>query len=80
MPQPWTSTHKVFRDHLQDVQWASLQISASLEDRRRSRPHLFNTQSDEERFTLVDLQKVLSRLKQRKAPGPDEVSSELFAA
>ena len=80
VPQPWTSTHKVFRDHLQDVQWSSPHISATLEDRRKSRPHLFPAQRDEGHFTLVDLQKVLSKLKQRKAPGPDEVSSELFAA
>ena len=77
-PQPWSRTHEVFRNHLQNSQWATPIISQAAVARRNTRPHLHQTQADEEALNLPDLKDALAKIKAGKAPGPDGVVGELF--
>ena len=77
-PQPWSRTHEVFRNHLQNSQWATPIISQQAADRRNCRPHLHTTQADEDAFSIQDLKDALAKIKAGKAPGPDGVVGELF--
>ena len=77
-PQPWSRTHEVFRNHLQNSQWATPVISQAAADKSTTRPHLHPTQADEGPFTLQELKDALAKIKAGKAPGPDGVVGELF--
>ena len=45
-PQPWSRTHEVFRNHLQNNQWAQPQIPPAQALKRRSRPQLHEPKAD----------------------------------
>ena len=78
VPQPWSRTHEVFRDHLANSQWAPKTIPPDLVQDRVSKPPLFPTESDEPLFTLDELRSAIRRIKPNKAPGPDELPADLF--
>ena len=77
-PIPWSSTHKAFRDHLQNNQWAPNRVSeeviSELKQKRPLRPH----SQDHQPFTLKELAEAINKLKKRRAPGPDHIANELF--
>ena len=77
-PVPWSKTHEVMRDHLQNTQWAAPAIAPDHIARRQARPHLFPQQPNESRFTMQELNTALDSTKSNKAPGPDEAPAELF--
>ena len=78
VPQPWSRTHEVFRDHLSNHQWAPKTIPTELAQDRQSKPNLFPTETDEPLFTLDELRSAIRRIKPNKAPGPDELPADLF--
>ena len=77
-PVPWSKTHEAMRDHLQNSQWKRPDITEELQARRQARPHLYPQHPDEQRFTLQELNDAIGSTKPNKAPGPDEVPTELF--
>ena len=77
-PVPWSKTHEVMRDHLQNRQWATPAIAPDQIARRQARPHLFPQQPHETRFTTQELNTAVDSTKSNKAPGPDEAPVELF--
>ena len=79
-PQPWSRTHEVFRNHLQNNQWAQPQIPPAQALKRQSRPQLHEPKADEGNFTIQNLRDAISKIKGGKAPGPDGVLGELFKA
>ena len=77
-PIPWSSTHKAFRDHLQNTQWApnrvSPEVHSELKQKRPPRPQ----SQDHSPFAMKELTEALNKLKKRRAPGPDHNANELF--
>ena len=54
-PQPWSRTHEVYRNHLQNNQWAQPQISPDRLLKRQTRPQLHEPKADEGNFTIENL-------------------------
>ena len=74
-PIPCSETHKAFRDHLQNKQWAG----ATARPPPNPRNHQIHaTSADQALFTQAELQEALRKLKEHKATGPDEIPNELF--
>ena len=77
-PQPWSKTHEVFSDRLQNIQWKTPHVADHTAQIRDARPNLNEQQPDEPDFTRPDLESALQKLKARKAAGPDRVPNELL--
>ena len=64
---PWSSTHKAFRDYLQNQQWAPNRVAEDiieeLKQKRKLRPQSQNTQPS----TLKELTEALHKLKTSRA-------------
>ena len=74
-PVPWSQTHQAFRDHLQNTQWAKTTVPLPA----NPHTHQINPQlSDHSAFSQEELQEALRKLKDNKAPGPDQVPNEIF--
>ena len=77
-PVPWSSTHKAFRDHLQNKQWAPNRVADDIiedvKQKRKLRPQSQDTQP----FTIKELSEALNKLKKGRAPGLDHSPNELF--
>ena len=77
-PVPWSQTHKACRDYLENCQWKTPAQSPEslriLNAHRNLRPSV----SDHNSFSLEELQSAIQKLKKNKAPGPDQVTNELF--
>ena len=78
IPQPWSRTHEVFRDHLANKQWAAKTIPQNKVEERQSKQPLYPKESDEPLFTLQELRAAINRIKPNKAPGPDELPADVF--
>ena len=76
--QPWSQSHKVFRDHLEQKQWADPQIPDHTAAQRKQLPPLFNSRPDQGNITMEELHESLRAAKKNKAPGPDEVPNEIY--
>ena len=78
-PIPWSRSHEVFRDHLQNQQWASRLTTPQLREAARDMgPNIYEQAPDEPLFTIAELQTALTKLKKNKAPGPDGITNELY--
>ena len=78
-PVPWTQNHQVIADHLSQVQWAPSQVTEDEIKTLRDSPALHASQTDDPPpFTMEELDTVLATLRKNKAPGPDDIRSELI--
>ena len=72
---PWSRSHDAFKQHLEHKQWCDKHLDHTvLKDERRLLPR----SQDQSPFTLEELQASLAKLKNNKAPGPDQTPNELF--
>ena len=77
-PVPWSKTHHVFADHLSNKQWAPSTVTEEELQLLRESPPLHSPPSTPpSKFTLEELEDILFQLKKGKAPGPDNVRTEL---
>ena len=76
--EPWSRSHLVFRDHLEQKQWANPHIADHTAAQRRAQPQIHPTQPDQGEITMEELQDILRAAKKNKAPGPDELHNELY--
>ena len=77
-PVPWSETHKAFRDYLENTQWKTPAHSPDNQRILNARRNLRPSVSDHNSFSLEELQSAIQKLKRNKAPGPDQVTNELF--
>ena len=74
-PVPWSKSHDAFKQHLEHSQWCNKHLDhTALKSRNRLHPQ----SQDHAPFTLEELQASLAKLKNNKAPGPDQTPNELF--
>ena len=71
-PVPWSNSHEAFRDHLQNKQWVYRGDPAKVEELSKRAP-LHPTNTSDEPFTEQELEEAISRVKNNKAPGPDDL-------
>ena len=76
-PVPWSQSHKAFRDHLQNRQWARRTKEENIRS-LEAKPPIHPTVEDNEPFTMEELNNALGKLRKGKAPGPDHNANELF--
>ena len=75
---PWSSTHKAFRDHLQNNQWAPNRVSEEVISELKQKRPLRPQSQDHQTFAMKELTEALNKLKKSRAPGPDHNANELF--
>ena len=74
-PIPWSRSHDAFKQHLEHKQWCNRHLDHTA---LRAKRKLYQQFQDQEPFTLEELQSSLAKLKNNKAPGPDQTPNELF--
>ena len=76
---PWSKTHEATRNHLHSSQWGPSEVTEEERQILRDSPPLYNRDTvDPGYFTMEELQTALSKLRARKAPGPDGIRPELL--
>ena len=75
---PWSKTHEAFGDHLQNTQWKKADLGEEVYTSLNARGQLRPPVRDHNPVTLEELQTSLTKLKKKKAPGPDKVLNEFF--
>ena len=76
---PWSKTHEATRNHLHSSQWGPSEVTEEEHQILRDSPPLYNRDTvDPGYFTMEELQTALSKLRARKAPGPDGIRPELL--
>ena len=74
-PVPWSKSHEAFKQHLEHSQWCNKHLDHTA---LRAKNKLYPQNQDHAPFTLEELQASLAKLKNNKAPGPDQTPNELF--
>ena len=76
-PVPWTSTHKVFKEHLETQQWGPSTVSSEELELLDSSPLIANPPAQApEPFTLEEVLTALAKLRAGKAPGLDGIPAD----
>ena len=76
-PVPWTSTHKVFKEHLETQQWGPSTVSSEELELLDSSPLIANPPAQApEPFTLEEMLTALAKLRAGRAPGLDGIPAD----
>ena len=80
-PVPWSETHKVFAEHLSQVQWGPSKVTPQQLQQLKDRPNIHDHSSAAiEPFTMSELTTAIRKIKKGRAPGLDGLRSELILA
>ena len=80
-PVPWSETHKVFAEHLSQVQWGPSKVTPQQLQQLKDRPNINDHSSAAiEPFTMSELTTAIRKIKKGRAPGLDGLRSELILA
>ena len=76
---PWSQTHSAFAQHLSGVQWGPSEVTPEeIDILRQSPPISPQDQATPPIFSMEELQTALSKLRRGRAPGPDNLRSDIL--
>ena len=76
---PWSQTHSAFAQHLSGIQWGPSEVTPEeLDILQQSPPISSQDEATPPIFSMEELQTALSKLRRGRAPGPDNLRSDII--